>query len=976
MSVFSAAAATILAMCAMPDPPPSPPGMAYLPREHAAAAGALLVSSFTSDAGCDESFLLVGEGLTGELDAWGLQPYARGGGPIQAAVKLNTPGLLMGTVSQGAYEGPIVVWAKNKSGYSEPVVLNAPEPWWCLPETAAPGAEISIFGRNLAQRPDFHQAFVYLARPGKAGVWLNVREAGKYRLRCELPQKLEAGSYQLWLHAGNGGVYGWGGPLSLEVSAEPRAAAYVADFQGENLQRLIDGAAAAGGGTVRIPEGNFVLPGALVVPAGVRIVGAGRERSTLRISADPATPLVTAFGAGWNRCPDGVHDVGAEMSYHVQFPADGEWAVWLRYGTHMDLYGRPGMSKCTTISLDGREPVWLDNLPNTGDWHAYKWSRSATVHVSAGRHALVWKNMVGGGIGIDAMVFSSDPHFTPGDAPFPSNNDKTVVLQGESCERFLVASGRLPEVDRPVVWLSGDGASVADLTLRGTPRNNVGIVVASPAYPRWIHACAVRNVCVCGCEARVWPNSGIHLCNAEGATVSRNEFWGSAPLLLSGVERCRLESNRLVAQSLTGGNAEAYILSGNDRVHKCIIEDNVCACPTGAEAGGPTGRRILWFSTGRGSVEQNWIAGNREDKARFGGIAATDQNVGEMILFEGCQRIAYFGPAAAAGGRSLTLPATLPPTPAKLLVELHRDQLAHDAAGRETPFWPPEIDDGGSEPTVGEYFVTVLRGRGLGQTRHVVGRKGETYLLDRPWRVTPQPGSLVLVHTGFWRNHVVRNRTVDGMCGIQFWIACIENIVSDNDVGRMRKDGVMLYADCSNLASSMPLSWNRGIGPLYFNQVEGVRCDETNIGVTVLDDEFALPIEFPRGLGNVVRHNSLVRSRHDGVSVAVSNAAKEPQPAAAMQGTIVEYNVVRDAAACYHVGQSVDATMLRRNHAYAWGSVGPGGNPPVAFQIDREKATAVLELNTTEGREGVWNTSELVPVLRGGKRLPDEQERF
>ena len=445
---------------------------------------------------------------------------------------------------------------------------------------------------------------------------------------------------------------------------------------------------------------------------------------------------------------------------------------------------------------------------------------------------------------------------------------------------------------------------------------------------------------------------------------------------MSGVEHCRFESNRLVAQSLMGGNAEAYMLSGNDRVRKCVFEDNVCACPPGAEAGGPTGRRIIWFSTGRGSVDQNWIAGNREDKARFGGIAATDQNVGEMILFEGCQRIAYFGSAAAAGSQSVTLPATLPATPADRLGELHRDQLAHDAAGRETPFWPPDADDGGREPTVGEYFVTVLRGRGQGQTRQVSSRKGETYVLDRPWRVAPQPGSLVLVHTGFWRNHVVRNRTVDGMCGIQFWIACIENIVSDNDVLRMRKDGILLFADCSNLASSMPLSWNRGIGPLYFNQVEGVRCDETNIGVSVLDDEFALPIEFARGLGNVVRHNSLVRSRHDGVSITVNGAAKEPQPVAAMQGTIAEFNMVRDAATCYHVGQSAETTLLRRNHAYAWDIVRPGGEPSVAFRIDREQATAVLELNTTEGREGVWNTSELVPVLRGGKRVSKEEEHF
>ena len=60
----------------------------------------------------------------------------------------------------------------------------------------------------------------------------------------------------------------------------------------------------------------------------------------------------------------------------------------------------------------------------------------------------------------------------------------------------------------------------------------------------------------------------------------------------------------------------------------------------GAEAGGPTARRVLWFSTGHGSITHNCIADNGvEDdlsgrrspvagQARFGGVAGTDQNVG------------------------------------------------------------------------------------------------------------------------------------------------------------------------------------------------------------------------------------------------------------------------------------------------------------------------------------------------------------
>ena len=105
--------------------------------------------------------------------------------------------------------------------------------------------------------------------------------------------------------------------------------------------------------------------------------------------------------------------------------------------------------------------------------------------------------------------------------------------------------------------------------------------------------------------------------------------------------------------------------------------------------------------------------------ARFGGVAGTDQNVGEMILFEGNHRTMYFGPLTGASSTSVTLPATLPDTPDNRLGSVERKQLAHDAQGHETPFWPPDVDDGTEEPPIGEYYVTIFSGRGQGQTRRV-----------------------------------------------------------------------------------------------------------------------------------------------------------------------------------------------------------------------------------------------------------------
>ena len=74
---------------------------------------------------------------------------------------------------------------------------------------------------------------------------------------------------------------------------------------------------------------------------------------------------------------------------------------------------------------------------------------------------------------------------------------------------------------------------------------------------------------------------------------------------------------------------------------------------------------------------------------------------------------------------------------------------------------------------------------------------------------------------------------------------------------------------------------------------------------------------------------------------------------AAVVGTIVEFNVVRDALTAYHAAASSDATVLRRNHAYFWYPVSNSSQKPVAFQVDPPKATVAIEQNSIEGIHGV-----------------------
>jgi hypothetical protein len=804
-----------------PVPPPATPGSAYTPPEHPTAEGAPLVYSFTEEAGPDQSFLLVGEGLTEQIEAWGAHPEHAGGWAIKPKVQSCDGKLLIATLPEQCYDGPIVVWVKNHAGWSAPLVLNQPNPWWCRTsggETTGKDRLSQVFGRNLARRPDHVRAFVYLAAPGKPGRWLPRWEMGeleanttKHRLKIAVPTDLQPGEYELWVHAGQGGQFGWGRPLKVTVdkpAAETQASVTVEDG---DIQKAVDAVAAKGGGAVEIPAGVFPLRSTLIIPANVHVAG--------------------AWGEG-----------------------------------------------CTVLQAP------------------------------------------------------SDPT-----APLPC----------------LTKEGKLPEGDRAVVWLAGDHSGLHSVTICGSSRTNIGVAIRSRNYPEWINGVSLYAIQIKDVEGKQAENCGVRLFHAQGSSIINCNLCGRTPMFLSGVRGCDLSWNHLTSVTRWGGNSEAYLLGRNETVRHCVIEHNTFRSPPGQNAGGPTGRRMIWLSTGHGSVDHNWIADNREERARFGGVAGTDQNVGEMILFEACERIAYYGPLAAADAQTVTLPQKLPPTPDERLGSVKREQLARDPDGNETPFWPPEAQDGTTEPPAGEYFVTILKGRGMGQTRQVVARRGTTYLLDRPWRVVPQADGLALVHTAYYRNHIVRNRTVDGMTGIQLWISCIENVLSDNEVQRQRKPGLYLYGNCSTLASSMPQTWNRGIGPLYFNHIEGTRCDETSCGALVVSGEASgLPVEFPRCLGNVLRHNSFIRNRTDGLLITGGRPAGEQQPAAVVQGTIAEFNVVRDALTGYHVAQSAEATLLRRNHAYFWYPVSLQPGPRVAFLIDNERASAVIGESSVEGIHG------------------------
>ena len=136
--------------------------------------------------------------------------------------------------------------------------------------------------------------------------------AEKYELWVPLPKDLPPGEYQVWVHAGRGGKFGWGGPIPWRTANPPSEEPRTVEFKGGNLQEAVDRLSREGGGVLQLPEGVIQLHGTLVVPAKVAVKGAAGgglffrgEKSVLQTPDDPAAHWAPISGAVRDRGPAG-----------------------------------------------------------------------------------------------------------------------------------------------------------------------------------------------------------------------------------------------------------------------------------------------------------------------------------------------------------------------------------------------------------------------------------------------------------------------------------------------------------------------------------------------------------------------------------------------------------------------------------------------------------------------------------------------
>lgn len=125
-----------------PVPAVHTPGPDYAPPIDDAIAidqAAPVLYEHSPDAGPDQSFFAVGARLTGDLLIWGRAAESSAGREWKVATPLVDDNYLAATLPDRAFDSVFLVWAKNQAGWSRPVRLNVPQPWFCWPKEVAAG---------------------------------------------------------------------------------------------------------------------------------------------------------------------------------------------------------------------------------------------------------------------------------------------------------------------------------------------------------------------------------------------------------------------------------------------------------------------------------------------------------------------------------------------------------------------------------------------------------------------------------------------------------------------------------------------------------------------------------------------------------------------------------------------------------------------------------------------------------------------
>jgi len=295
----------------VPSPEPELPqgADAFDPPVFASSASAPAIAEISKTADRDEVVSMTGVELDGatSFDVFSQAPSGQEGSvistpPLRAD---DTAATVLLPESLPAWSMYLIRPKRDDAG-GKAFAINRTEGWWLGPDNAVPGATISVYGRNLAKSNGTSASFIYIKPANGAGRYVTPVSVNPFKVDFKVPD-LATGSYEVWVHNGHGGRFGWSGPLALSIAGQsPWAGQDRQSFDVKSFGARGDGAAddtaaietalmtAAGAApaTVYFPAGTYLVSSVLKAPDNVRWLGDGMDATEIRLNTSLDNSMV------------------------------------------------------------------------------------------------------------------------------------------------------------------------------------------------------------------------------------------------------------------------------------------------------------------------------------------------------------------------------------------------------------------------------------------------------------------------------------------------------------------------------------------------------------------------------------------------------------------------------------------------------------------------------------------------------------
>jgi len=190
-----------------------------------------------------------------------------------------------------------VIWLEGAGGFSEPYLINAAKPFWISHEKAEPGDVLHVYGFSL--RAKYRECRIALKNSGKTVFASHIVPARSPRtpdprlVYFMIPNDAPVGRYEIYIHNGCGGEYGWSKAGDVQVTSPVQIdenIVNVYDFgaKGDGISNDFGAIKSAiesvkrDGGVAFFPPGVYRTDETLIVPPGVTLRGTSMDMSMIQ----------------------------------------------------------------------------------------------------------------------------------------------------------------------------------------------------------------------------------------------------------------------------------------------------------------------------------------------------------------------------------------------------------------------------------------------------------------------------------------------------------------------------------------------------------------------------------------------------------------------------------------------------------------------------------------------------------------------